>query len=72
MSLESVSIKDLRMMQTALDTALEDSYEYSRHSDPGDKRREKEAEALNRLWRIVHLEIAVRAKTKERANVKKS
>ena len=38
-----------KIMQ-ALDTAIDDSYEWGKQSDEGDNRRAEESEDLSRLW----------------------
>lgn len=41
--------KELEMIDIALDTALEDSYEWGKQSDEGDDSREKESNALDKI-----------------------
>jgi hypothetical protein len=42
----------IRGFLDALDTAMDDSYEWSKNSDEGDNRREVEGDNLGRLWRL--------------------
>lgn len=65
MNMTAVTLKDLKKMQNALDTAIDDSWEWSKHSDDGGKRRHQEAESLCQLLRIVNLEISIRKKNRK-------
>lgn len=64
MSLASVTKKDLIGMSKALDTAIEDSWEWSKYSDSGDASRSVESDYLCQLLRIVSLELAIRSSNK--------
>lgn len=39
----------LRAMTEAVETAIDDSYEWSKHSDPDDDRRDEEGQSLSKL-----------------------
>jgi hypothetical protein len=50
--------KQLLAFEQAIDTASEDSYEFSKQSDEGDDRREKEMESLDMLAHLFTMAIA--------------
>ena len=56
-----------RIMQ-ALDTAIDDSYEWGKQSDEGDNRRQKEAEDLSRLWFLFRDAKATKPQRKKKEN----
>lgn len=43
------SYEQLRAMEDAVDTAIDDSYEWSKYSDPDDNRRDEEGQSLSKL-----------------------
>jgi hypothetical protein len=47
------TVRQIQETVDALDVALDDSYEWSKHSDPGDNRREKESKKLRHLMNLL-------------------
>jgi len=51
---EWLSESEIRLLCVALETAVDDSYEWSKHSDEGDDRREHESRMLNRILGVAN------------------
>jgi hypothetical protein len=47
--------EELESFDQAIDTAIDDSYEWSKDSDEGDDRREKEMEALDMIAHLISM-----------------
>jgi uncharacterized protein YeeX (DUF496 family) len=47
------TVRQMQETVNAIDVALEDSYEWSKHSDPGDNRREQESKKLMHLMHLL-------------------
>jgi hypothetical protein len=45
---------EIRLLCEALETAVDDSYEWSKHSDEGDDRREHESGMLSRILSVAN------------------
>jgi hypothetical protein len=54
--------KELLAFEQALDTATEDSYEWSKQSDEGDDRREKEMESLDMMIHLFNMAMVYKNK----------
>jgi hypothetical protein len=55
--------KELEAFEQALDTASDDSYEWSKQSDEGDDRRQKEMDSLDMMTQLIV--VALLHKTKK-------
>jgi hypothetical protein len=54
--------KELEAFEQALDTANDDSYEWSKQSDDGDDRREKEMDSLDMMTQLIVVALLYKTK----------
>jgi len=54
--------KELEAFEQALDTAIDDSYEWSKQSDDGDDRREKEMDSLDMMTHLISMALLYKTK----------
>lgn len=60
--------KELEEFITAINTALEDSYHFSKDSDDGDNRREVEGQSLDMIDHLFTRALSLKPKRKKKEN----